>query len=34
MRVLVVDAKGGFGSWCWNLAFKQAEAHDIVARHG
>ena len=28
-----VNAKGGFGSWCWDVAFQPAEVHDIIARH-
>ncbi len=26
--VKAVNAKGGFGSWCWDVAFKPAEIHD------
>jgi type III restriction enzyme len=32
--VQAVNAKGGFGSWCWDVAFNPAEVHDILARHG
>jgi type III restriction enzyme len=32
--VKAVNAKGGFGSWCWDVAFKPAEIHDILVRHG
>ena len=32
--VKAVNAKGGFGSWCWDVAFKPAELHDILVRHG
>jgi type III restriction enzyme len=32
--VQAVNAKGGFGSWCWDVAFKPAEIQDIVHRHG
>ena len=33
MWVKAVNAKGGFGAWCWDVAFKPAEIHDILARH-
>ena len=29
-----VNAKGGFGPWCWDVAFAPAEVQDILARHG
>lgn len=29
-----VNAKGGFGTWCWDVAFEPAQVHDIVRRHG
>jgi len=29
-----VNAKGGFGIWCWNAAFQPAQVHDILDRHG
>lgn len=29
-----VNAKGGFGQWCWDVAFEPAHVHDIVQRHG
>ncbi len=29
-----VNAKGGFGSWCWDVAFQPAQIQDIVRRHG
>jgi type III restriction enzyme len=32
--VSAVNAKGGFGQWCWDVAFQPAEVHDIVIRHG
>jgi len=32
--VKAVNAKGGFGAWCWDVAFKPAEIHDILVRHG
>lgn len=28
-----VNAKGGFGSWCWDVAFQPAEIQDILHRH-
>jgi type III restriction enzyme len=28
-----VNAKGGFGCWCWDVAFQPAEVHDILERH-
>jgi type III restriction enzyme len=31
--VKAVNAKGGFGSWCWDVAFKPAEIQDILSRH-
>ena len=27
------NAKGGFGIWCWDVAFEPAKVHDIVAAH-
>lgn len=32
--VNALNAKGGFGAWCWDVAFKPAAVHDILARHG
>jgi len=32
--VKAVNAKGGFGRWCWGVAFKPAQIHDILQRHG
>ena len=29
-----VNAKGGFGQWCWDVAFEPAQVHGIVRRHG
>jgi len=29
-----VNAKGGFGVWCWDAAFEPAKVHDILAGHG
>jgi type III restriction enzyme len=28
-----VNAKGGFGEWCWDVAFEPAVILDLVARH-
>jgi type III restriction enzyme len=28
-----VNAKGGFGVWCWDVAFEPAQIQDIVVRH-
>lgn len=28
-----VNVKGGFGPWCWDVAFAPAEVQDILARH-
>ena len=28
-----VNAKGGFGQWCWDVAFKEAQIHDIIEKH-
>ncbi|MCZ8110831.1 MAG: BPTD_3080 family restriction endonuclease [Betaproteobacteria bacterium] len=32
--VKAVNAKGGFGRWCSDVAFKPAELQDILSRHG
>ncbi|MEO8998029.1 MAG: DEAD/DEAH box helicase family protein [Rhodanobacter sp.] len=29
-----VNQKGGFGQWCWDVAFEPAQVHDIVDIHG
>jgi type III restriction enzyme len=29
-----VNAKGGFGVWCWDVAFQPAQIHDVVQKHG
>lgn len=29
-----VNAKGGFGDWCWDVAFEMARIEDILQRHG
>ena len=31
--VTAVNSAGGFGSWCWDVAFDPAQVHDIVAKH-
>lgn len=28
-----VNAKGGFGVWCWDVAFQPAQMQDILTRH-
>ena len=28
-----VNAKGGFGVWCWDVAFKETQIHDIIEKH-
>lgn len=32
--VKAVNAKGGFGLWCWDVAFEMATLQDILAKHG
>jgi type III restriction enzyme len=32
--VRAVNAKGGFGIWCWEVAFQPAECQDILTRQG
>ena len=29
-----VNSKGGFGVWCWDVAFQPAQIHDIVQKYG
>ena len=29
-----VNAKGGFGTWCWDVAFQPAQIQDLVRKHG
>jgi type III restriction enzyme len=29
-----VNGKGGFGTWCWDVALQPAEMQDILERHG
>ncbi|MBL6750468.1 MAG: DEAD/DEAH box helicase family protein [Nevskia sp.] len=31
--VTAVNTKGGFGVWCWDVAFEPAQIQDIIARH-
>lgn len=31
--VQAVNAKGGFGIWCWDVAFEPAQIRDILVRH-
>ena len=31
--VKAVNARGGFGTWCWDVAFEPAKIHDIVRDH-
>ena len=28
-----VNAKGGFGVWCWDVAFQPAQIQDIIQKH-
>jgi type III restriction enzyme len=30
--VKAVNAKGGFGTWCWDVAFRPEQVHDILLR--
>ena len=32
--VIGVNSKGGFGVWCWDVAFQPAQIQDILAKHG
>jgi type III restriction enzyme len=32
--IAAVNSVGGFGTWCWDLAFSPAAVHDIIAKHG
>ena len=27
-----VNAKGGFGAWCWDVAFEPAKVYDIIEK--
>ncbi len=31
--VSAVNSKGGFGVWCWDVAFQPAQLQDIIAKH-
>ncbi len=31
--VKAVNAKGGFGRWCWDVAFQPAQMQDVIQRH-
>ena len=31
--VRAVNEKGGFGQWCWDVAFEPAQVQDILAKH-
>jgi type III restriction enzyme len=31
--VLGVNAKGGFGVWCWDVVFEPARVNDVLVRH-
>jgi type III restriction enzyme len=31
--VRAVNQKGGFGQWCWDVAFEPAQIQDILAKH-
>jgi len=28
-----VNERGGFGAWCWDVAFVPAQMQDILAKH-
>lgn len=28
-----VNQKGGFGVWCWDVAFEPHQIHDILQKH-
>ena len=30
--VKAVNAKGGFGKWCWDVAFQPAQIQDILQK--
>ena len=34
LSIAGVNAKGGFGVWCHDVAFEMAKIHDILERHG
>lgn len=31
--IRAVNEKGGFGIWCWDVAFEPAQIHDIITKH-
>jgi type III restriction enzyme len=31
--VKAVNAKGGFGTWCWDVVFEPAQIHDVIESH-
>jgi type III restriction enzyme len=31
--VRAVNQKGGFGQWCWDVAFEPAQVQDVLAKH-
>lgn len=31
--VKAINDKGGFGQWCWDVSFRPADIHDILAKH-
>ncbi len=33
-RTGAINAKGDFGTWCWDVAFEPVQGHDIIRRHG
>jgi len=32
--VLAVNAKGGFGMWCWDVALRPEQVWDVLMKHG
>jgi len=32
--VEAVNQKGGFGTWCWDVAYQMSELQDVLSRHG
>ncbi len=32
--VKAVNVKGGFGVWCWDVAFEMARVQDVLTKHG
>ena len=31
--VKAVNSRGGFGDWCWDVAFEPAKVYDILKSH-